>query len=82
MPRVKPQQAEAYLCTTMMMDPEVTHYIVGFKPNATKMTAHHMLVEIYPGSYWSSSYITVLSLVESFIVMLGHVIKNQLKTPY
>merc|ERR1712024_182185 len=26
------------------MDTEGTHYIVGFKPNATKMTAHHMLI--------------------------------------
>merc|ERR1719427_141237 len=28
----------------LLMDTELTHYIVGFRPNATKMTAHHMLV--------------------------------------
>ena len=36
--------AETYLCTPIRMDTEDTFYIVGFKPNATKMTAHHMLV--------------------------------------
>ena len=44
MPRVKPQLAETYLCTPIRMDTEDTYYIVGFKPNATKMTAHHMLI--------------------------------------
>ena len=37
-----------------------------------------------PLSHWSSSYITALSLVESFIVMLrqlSYAIKNQLKAP-
>ena len=35
-------------------------------------------------SHWSSSFITVLSLVESFVVMLrrlSYAIKNQLKAP-
>jgi len=41
---VKPDMAETYICTPIMMDTELTHYIVGFRPNATKMTAHHMLV--------------------------------------
>ena len=39
-----------------------------------------MLREIQPGYHWSSSDITVLSLVESFIVLLrqlSHAIKNQ-----
>ena len=37
-----------------------------------------------PVSHWSTSYITALSLVESFIVMLrqfSYAIKNQLKAP-
>ena len=53
MPKIKPNQAESYLCTPIRMDTDATYYIVGFKPNATKMTAHHML--IYgcdePGNY-------------------------------
>ena len=44
MPKVTPYQAESYLCTPIRMDTEDTYYIVGFKPNATKMTAHHMLI--------------------------------------
>ena len=44
------------------------------------------LLEIYSGpvSHWSSSYITALSLVESYTVMLrrlSYAIKNQLKAP-
>ena len=34
-----------------------------------------------PGSHWSSSYSTALSLVQSFILMLSYAIKNQLKAP-
>ena len=44
MPRVVPTMAETYLCTPIRMDTEENYYIVGFKPNATKMTAHHMLI--------------------------------------
>ena len=44
MPRVVPTIAESYICTPIRMDTEDTYYIVGFKPNATKMTAHHMLI--------------------------------------
>ena len=44
MPKVTPYQSESYLCTPIRMDTEDTYYIVGFKPNATKMTAHHMLI--------------------------------------
>ena len=42
-------------------------------------TSSHVLC-----SYWLSSYITALSLVENFIVMLrqlSYAIKNQLKAP-
>merc|ERR1711931_145513 len=44
MPKVKPSLAETYLCTPIRMDTELTYSIVGFRPNATKMTAHHMLI--------------------------------------
>lgn len=44
MPKVKPQSAESYLCTPIRLDTDLTYYVVGFRPNATKMTAHHMLV--------------------------------------
>ena len=44
MPKAKPSQAESYLCTPIRMDTEDTYFVTGFKPNATKMTAHHMLI--------------------------------------
>merc|ERR1712055_827583 len=44
MPRVHPQQAESYLCTPIRVDTDVAYSITGFRPNATKMTAHHMLI--------------------------------------
>jgi len=44
MPKSKPSLAETYLCTPIRLDTDLTYYVVGFKPNATKMTAHHMLV--------------------------------------
>merc|ERR1719341_2845227 len=44
MPRVHPGQAESYLCTPIRVDTDVAYSITGFRPNATKMTAHHMLI--------------------------------------
>ena len=44
MPKVRPSRAESYLCTPIRLNDEDTYYVVGFKPNATKMTAHHMLI--------------------------------------
>merc|ERR1712130_586035 len=44
MPRVRPHQAESYLCTPIRVDTDVPYSITGFRPNATKMTAHHMLI--------------------------------------
>ena len=44
MPKAKPSQAESYLCTPIRLDTEDTYSVVGFRPNATKMTAHHMLI--------------------------------------
>merc|ERR1711971_1521134 len=44
MPRVHPGQAESYLCTPIRVDTDVAYSITGFRPNATKMTAPHMLI--------------------------------------
>ncbi|XP_023322359.1 peptidylglycine alpha-hydroxylating monooxygenase [Eurytemora carolleeae] len=44
MPNAKPDLPETYFCTPIRLDTDLTYYIVGFRPNATKMTAHHMLV--------------------------------------
>jgi len=44
MPKIRPSRAESYLCTPIRLNDEDTYYVVGFKPNATKMTAHHMLI--------------------------------------
>merc|ERR1712018_178365 len=44
MPRVHPHQPESYLCTPIRVDTDVPYSITGFRPNATKMTAHHMLI--------------------------------------
>jgi len=44
MPLVKPEFKETYLCTPIRLDTEVTYFVTGFRPNATKMTAHHMLI--------------------------------------
>ena len=54
MPAVKPDREETYLCTPIRLDTDLTFFIVGFKPNASMHTAHHML--IYgceePGNKW------------------------------
>lgn len=44
MPNVKPNKPELYLCTPVKVDPEQSYYIVGYEPNATMNTAHHMLL--------------------------------------
>jgi len=44
MPMVKPDTPETYLCTPIRLDTDDTYFITGFRPNATMMTAHHMLV--------------------------------------
>jgi hypothetical protein len=52
MPHAHPQQDETYLCTPRKLDKTLgTAYIVGFAPNATSKTAHHMLLYgcKYPG---------------------------------
>ncbi|CAK1544472.1 unnamed protein product [Leptosia nina] len=44
MPNVYPHRDELYLCTPIRIAPKQNFYIVGFKPNATMHTAHHMLL--------------------------------------
>ncbi|KAH8401402.1 hypothetical protein KR009_005273 [Drosophila setifemur] len=44
MPKVSPKTPDLYLCTPIKVDPTTTYYIVGFNPNATMNTAHHMLL--------------------------------------
>ncbi|XP_046827439.1 peptidylglycine alpha-hydroxylating monooxygenase [Vespa crabro] len=44
MPNVSPNVPELYLCTPVKVDPSRNYYIVGFEPNATMETAHHMLL--------------------------------------
>ncbi|XP_038208251.1 peptidylglycine alpha-hydroxylating monooxygenase [Zerene cesonia] len=44
MPNVYPHRDELYLCTPIRISPTQNFYIVGFKPNATMHTAHHMLL--------------------------------------
>ena len=44
MPKVHPTLVETYLCTSIRLNDAETHYVIGFKPNATMHTAHHMLI--------------------------------------
>ncbi|KAJ2940619.1 hypothetical protein O0L34_g14725 [Tuta absoluta] len=44
MPDVYPHRDELYLCTPIRISPETSYYIVGFEPNASMHTAHHMLL--------------------------------------
>lgn len=44
MPNVVPKKPETYFCTPIKIDSDTDYYIVGFAPNATMETAHHMLV--------------------------------------
>jgi len=43
MPKVQ-ASPETYLCTPLRLNPDVTYSIVGFKPNASMHTAHHIIV--------------------------------------
>ncbi|XP_073957221.1 peptidylglycine-alpha-hydroxylating monooxygenase [Choristoneura fumiferana] len=44
MPNVYPHRDELYLCTPIRISPQHSYYIVGFEPNASMHTAHHMLL--------------------------------------
>ncbi|KAK0425057.1 hypothetical protein QR680_009008 [Steinernema hermaphroditum] len=44
MPGVMPSQDEAYLCTSVPLDPSGDFSLVGFDPIANGHTAHHMLL--------------------------------------
>lgn len=37
-------QPELYLCTPVKIETNSTYYIVGFEPNATMNTAHHIII--------------------------------------
>lgn len=44
MPDVRPMQPETYLCTAFKMPRYEHEFIVEYLPNATKQTAHHILI--------------------------------------
>lgn len=44
MPNVQPTVPETYLCTAFRMPKHDFEYIVGFTPNASMHTAHHILI--------------------------------------
>lgn len=44
MPNVHPRTPELYLCTPIKVDYTKNYYIIGYEPNATMDTAHHMLL--------------------------------------
>jgi len=44
MPNVRPNTPELYLCTPIRINFTTNYYIVGFEPNATMQTAHHMIL--------------------------------------
>eukprot|EP00096_Caligus_rogercresseyi_P010269 TRINITY_DN3684_c0_g1_i1.p1 TRINITY_DN3684_c0_g1~~TRINITY_DN3684_c0_g1_i1.p1 ORF type:complete len:342 (+),score=77.47 TRINITY_DN3684_c0_g1_i1:37-1062(+) len=44
MPKVNPASEESYLCTPVRLSEDETFYIIGFSPNASQHTAHHMLL--------------------------------------
>lgn len=44
MPKAQPTEPETYLCTTIRLDENQTHYVTGFEPQADMGTAHHMLL--------------------------------------
>jgi len=44
MPGVAPETGDVYLCTSISLDPERPHFLVGFTPHASMHTAHHMLM--------------------------------------
>eukprot|EP00095_Tigriopus_kingsejongensis_P006399 maker-scaffold1351_size46012-snap-gene-0.14 protein:Tk06399 transcript:maker-scaffold1351_size46012-snap-gene-0.14-mRNA-1 annotation:"peptidylglycine alpha-hydroxylating monooxygenase" len=44
MPFSKPVIPETYLCTPMKLDQSRTNYVIGFRPDASSQTAHHILI--------------------------------------
>eukprot|EP00095_Tigriopus_kingsejongensis_P010649 maker-scaffold627_size122700-snap-gene-0.29 protein:Tk10649 transcript:maker-scaffold627_size122700-snap-gene-0.29-mRNA-1 annotation:"peptidylglycine alpha-hydroxylating monooxygenase" len=44
MPRVLPENEEAYLCTPLRINDDETYFITGFNPNVSTHVAHHMLI--------------------------------------
>ncbi|XP_012147443.1 peptidylglycine-alpha-hydroxylating monooxygenase [Megachile rotundata] len=44
MPNVRPNKEELYLCTPVKVDPSQNYYLIGFEPNATQESAHHIIL--------------------------------------
>ncbi|XP_076302557.1 peptidylglycine alpha-hydroxylating monooxygenase-like [Lasioglossum baleicum] len=44
MPNVRPHREELYLCTPVKVDPTRNYYLIGFEPNATMASAHHIIL--------------------------------------
>ena len=38
------KRPETYLCTTVRLDTNTTHWITGYEPGAEQRTAHHMIL--------------------------------------
>ncbi|XP_046662518.1 peptidylglycine alpha-hydroxylating monooxygenase-like [Homalodisca vitripennis] len=71
MPNVRPNVPELYLCTPIRINFTTNYYIVGFEPNATMNTAHHMLLYgcTKPGSnkpVWNCGEMASTSEQESY----------------
>lgn len=44
MPNVQPEKSDQYLCTPVKVNPSLSYYIIGFQPNASMNTVHHMIL--------------------------------------
>ena len=52
MPKAKPVNEEAYICTPIRLSDTETFYVTKFTPNASAHTAHHMLVSYLIVKYY------------------------------
>ena len=44
MPGAAVERPETYLCTTVRLDTNTTHWLTGYEPGAEQRTAHHMIL--------------------------------------
>ena len=44
MPGARVERPETYLCTTVRLDTNTTHWVLGYEPGAEQRTAHHMIL--------------------------------------
>ena len=84
MPKVNPTMAETYLCTPIRLNEDKTHYVIGFKPNATSHTAHHILVYgcEEPGSeadVYNCGEMSIQQPGENLTILLSHAMVNLIK---